>query len=265
MTTLVFPPGILDTKITVDADSAGAPWEFIWGSSWSLDKNPYFVGRVTREHQPSPLPPWRRPVELLTWGDSRRRFWPQDWDQNYVSRPVLLQSTISEEPAGQRAGILQIIGAPLDSGSAGLVVAISDSAQGSYSVRPEEIKSRFGTLRLCILQSPTAETRTRFASDRTDAAIAKRIGAEIFRSGIPIVIVIPVLPEEAAADLLEGIQKVLIQAPRNAVPYLKRAIHSFRVSFWKKQETEMEKEDALEMGSDICIYARDRVSFELET
>jgi hypothetical protein len=171
-------------------------------------------------------------------------------------------------------GILRVVGSPVESNAGPILRVVSAShtrylnAQSSlrdesYTVRPGDLVARYPSLRFCMVQLPPGEIRDRLLTDRRDSALLKRIGAEIFSSGAPAVLVVPVLSTEACDELLNAIAKVIAARPENAVETIERALVSFRRSWVARFAPK--SEDAEEIAADICLYAADKVSFRLES
>jgi len=252
---------MIDVKLTVDDWSAAAPWEAMIGTKAGLRNSPFIVRRVTREQRVGTQPEWRAPVEVLTWGDAPLLQSGERWGGNF--RDTFARNSQEFERVRPEVGALRILGNPVDSTS-GLVIRLGGydpTAGGSYSVRPADLITRYPAVRLCIVQCPPTQARQRLPSDRRDAALLKRIGAEVFASGVLAVLIVPVLSAEASAELIGGINKVLAGAPSNAVLRLERAIKTFRQNSLSKVEGSIS--DAEEVAADVCLYARDGVSFKL--
>ena len=92
-------------------------------------------------------------------------------------------------------------------------------------------------------------------------AVFKRFAAQVFTSGVPMVIVVPVLPADMAHDLVDRFYKVLAATPRNAVPAIERLILAFRRDLLRAQGT---TDDVRELSADLCLYSRRRVDFRVE-
>jgi hypothetical protein len=263
-----------EALLVLDEASAGAPWESLQQvmSGLPFSQIPLFIRRSTRQRKlASPLP-WRAPVDVLTWGS------PTVW-QSHPDWSVNFRATFAgtfEEFDRQRddVGILRVVGSPVES-TAGLILRVvsesharyanvqSSRRDESYTVRPGDLVARYPSLRFCIVQLPPGEIRDRLSTDRRDSALLKRIGAEIFSSGAPAVLVVPVLSTEACDELLNAIAKVIAARPENAVGNMERMLVSFRSGWVNKFAPK--PEDAEEIAADICLYAHDKVSFRLES
>jgi hypothetical protein len=254
-----FPSLVLHLELIVDGLSAGAPWEAVMGPyPWAI------IRRVTRERRSPQLPPWIAPMEVVTLGGDSTYTSNRDWGSNFVAKTVtsLDQYSQSSVRAGavEKEGVLRVVGTPVDSTS-GLSMRIRRRGEETYTVRGSDLLLRYPSLRLCILQCPPAELSGRLSNDRRVAALLKRIGAEVFSSGVPIVIVIPTLPDQASNDLIDKIYSIVAQHPANAIPKIVSVLAEFR----RKPLAEIAADEvtATEVLLDVCFYALDKVSFTL--
>ena len=127
------------------------------------------------------------------------------------------------------------------------------------------ITSRCPNLRICIVQPPPSSISRRVSSDRRDAGLMRRIGAELFRTGIPAVLMLPSAVEQTPAEILGKLRPVLRGdlGPRNtartivaAVSDLQRALATLNLP---------DTEAALEIALDVCLYIEKRVDLRVNT
>jgi hypothetical protein len=254
-----FPELVLSIQLTVDAQSAGGPWEALFAPN-----NLVILRRITREHRGSRLAPWSAPMEVVTWGGNSIYITRRDWGVNFIARALS-----SSEQYGQpndKAGVLRILGVPAETPS-GLVLQMKRRPDQTYSetytVRGADLLLRYASLRLCILQCPPAELARRLSNDRRVAAMLKRFAAEVFSSGVPIVIALPVLPDRVSDALIDKIYAILGDQPANAVPKLESVLSEFRAQ--PLSAVSSDEATAHEVLSDLCFYAAAEVSFKTET
>jgi hypothetical protein len=254
-----FPELVLSVQLTVDAQSAGGPWEALFAPN-----NLVILRRITREHRGSRLAPWSAPMEVVTWGGNSYNITRRDWGVNFIAKALS-----SPEQYGQpndKAGVLRILGVPAETPS-GLVLQMKRRPDQTYSetytVRGGDLLLRYPWLRLCILQCPPAELARRLSNDRRVAAMLKRIAAEVFSSGVPIVIALPVLSDRVSDALIDKIYAILGDRPANAVPKLEAVLSEFRAQ--PLSAISSDEATAREVLSDLCFYAAAEVNFKTET
>ena len=260
--------------LVLDEASAGTPWETLQVviSGIPFSQIPLFIRRSTRQRKVTSTLSWRAPVDVLTWGSPTVWQSHPDWSVNF--RATFAGTPEEFDRQRDDVGILRVVGSPVES-TAGLILRVvsasharylnvqSSQSDESYTVRPGDLAARYPSLRFCMVQLPPGEIRDRLSTDRRDSALLKRIGAEIFSSGAPAVLVVPVLSTEACDELLNAIAKVIAARPENAVETIERALVSFRRGWVNKFAPK--PEDAEEIAADICLYAHDKVSFRLES
>jgi hypothetical protein len=249
----LFPGFVFRRELTVDQRTAAAPWE-------ALTTLPILVTRrVTRVQRLSEMRDWSAAVEVLTLGRNAVYTSRKDWALNFHATFAAGIEQASE--TNTSAGVVRILAVPVDSPSGPALQLMLGSPPATYVVRGADLASRYPAIRMCIVQCPTAEIGRRLSTDRRNAAVLKRIGAEIFSAGVPIVIVIPVLPERASDELIDEIYRVLGRRPANAVPQLEAVI----ASFCRKPLNRIARDpdDAQEIVHDLCLYASSSVSFKI--
>lgn len=138
----------------------------------------------------------------------------------------------------------------------------TDYSRGSL-LHADRVTKMFPDLSLCIIQVLGEAQSKRTQYDRELAAYTRQFGAELFRLGIPAVIVIPPLPPAMAHLLLEEISRRMIafQANRQRAPFgpnaLLDAVRFAREMIRRIQTQTADRESLIEAAFDICLYATD--------
>lgn len=261
----LLPDAALEMVVFVDDSSAAAPWEAVLGANTgsSLATSMVFLRRATRVRKIGTQPPWRAPVGVVTTDPSAMHRTRQDWGTKFQA--YFASDAENYRTRDLNAGVLHFAGSPVDS-QAGLVMRVGgydkeDVGSSRSLIRAGDLLSRYPGVRLCILQCPPSEGLKRLSSDRRLMAVFKRFAAQVFTSGVPMVIVVPVLPADMAHDLVDRFYKVLAATPRNAVPAIERLILAFRRDLLRAQGT---TDDVRELSADLCLYSRRRVDFRVE-
>jgi hypothetical protein len=259
------PDAALETVVFVDDSSAAAPWEAVLGedAESSFATSSVFLRRATRVRTVGTQPPWRAPVGVVTTDPLAIHRTREDWGTNFQA--YLASDSENYRILDLNAGVLHFAGSPVDS-SSGLVMRAGGYGKedvGSYTslTRAGDLLSRYPGVRLCILQCPPSEGLKRLSSDRRLMAVFKRFAAQVFASGVPMVVVVPVLPAHMADDLIDRFYKVLAATPRNAVPVVERLILAFRRDLLRGEN---DSDDVREVSADLCLYSRRRVDFRVD-
>jgi hypothetical protein len=280
-----------DIEICVDESTAAAPWEAIvhlpsHGST--LEDSPFHSRRTlqVRERRMAPAA-GRLKVAVWSWAP----------ETQVASRKIIeLLSTArregswldvdippSPDATAPDTDILVIYGNP-DEGTAAPGLELENvrrttqfqatqaySAESTPNTTPAElytaasITSRCPNLRMCIVQQPPSSVSPRVSSDRRDAGLMRRIGAELFGKGIPAVLTLPGAMEQVPASILGKLRPVLADdsGPRKtaraivaAVSFVQRALAALNLP---------DKEAALEIALDVCLYIEERVDLRVNT
>jgi hypothetical protein len=242
-------------ELAVDTNTAGAPWEAVTA------KGIYPTRRVTTRRRTQVTREWRAPVEILTLGEERglaRQNLGTNFFETFTANPGEIRDFSTET-----TGVVRVVGLPEDS-TDGLYLRVGQNdseSSKSFRLRATEIPLRYPALRLCVLQCPPAELQVRFSSDRRNAAILKRIGADLFAAGVPLVLVIPALPRRHAETMVDSVYYIVTRRPHNVVPMLMLAVRRFQQKLVR--ELAANQEDMLEVVYDLCLYAPPSVSFKV--
>ncbi len=266
--------GFHDINVIVDEQSAGGPWEAVLGfPSERIDrfsKNRFRFRRTTDgKHQrlQSDLP-----AGTTFWAicdrEGPRHHVDQFLRKLETSSSIMTRSTrtkaLEQQDSGAHSALLYICGAPMG-GTSGLRIRTSLGKVSSPDViRPRELPSEFGQIRLLILQIPPAPLSKRSSGDRKEAALAKQIGAELFASGVPSVLIIPPLWGDLNDTFFNGLGELMHKSPRNATPRLVKLVRTLQDAIAKTGEDEETKEAALERAIDVCLYAGESVNLRIQ-
>jgi hypothetical protein len=246
-------PGLaFRAELTLDAQTAAAPWEAVLAPHGWI-----FIRRVTRERRRASLPPWSPVIDVLTYGKAVTLRIRTEWRKKFFLRSFESSGALLE--TNPQVGVLRIIGVPIDN-SLGLTLQVRLDRGEPFSVRGADLPLRYPALRLCIVQCPPAEVGRRLSSDRRNAAILKRIGAEIFSAGVPIVILLPVLPDRVAEALIDDIYAVV--GKKHAVRQLQNVLGKIRRQ--PPDSIAPDSQTAEETLADICMYSIETVSLAMD-
>ena len=262
----------VETRISVDASSAGGPWEAILGmrnvESDRFAELPSRYSRTVSRRAVLAQQNWENLVNLTAWMyrglglERASRVWKP---VGTGIRKRLVPTEILTRPGDYeqvrfRTGVALIFGSPIErSSEVFLGVGGVVPGEAAYWVSPSELQQRYPNMRLLILQAPPAEMRERTPTDRLQAAQMKRFGARAFECGIPAVLVVPPLPM-ALVD--EGMNLVFDVVTRD----IGNASHRLIVLARRFQEmigsySPGPAEAAFELAFDICLYVESRVNF----
>jgi hypothetical protein len=168
-----------------------------------------------------------------------------------------------------QVNVLHILDSVRES-SRGLTLEPGDGRQ----MFPTEVARSFPNLRLVILQLPHRAGVSRSASDRIEAARARKLAGQLFEAGIPAVIVLPSLNEEIGVIVLKRIIEVVAETPRNAKLALMRATeaaqreasagfsHPSRVKLI--EDADGLKLSLAEVPFDFCLYCAPGLSLAVD-
>lgn len=125
-------------------------------------------------------------------------------------------------------------------------------------VTAADIAQRFPDLKICVIQLPPTSDATRDASSRYEAGLLRRLGANLSARGVPAVILLPALREEATVAALgalgEWVARTAAWGPRRwwqAPRMLPRAVRSMQEAI---AECYTDREAAIELALDVCVY-----------
>jgi hypothetical protein len=281
--------------LDVDDRIAGAPWEAVLGLADGITKDSptrLVFRRVNAGREAGSAAgreALRRPVGVLTWtseltlhGESSVAWTP------LIERPGPFRLGLEQPPGSSefdeshnyastqessRVAVLHVIASAVET-SAGLRLRTSRRpSSSSPDLKLDHIPRLFPSLRLCILQDfPTREVK-RAGSDRDRAAAMRRVSAELFRLGVPSVIVLPPLPEQLGQEALATIARALLKKPRDltgALLVAVRQIQDLIVGGDGKIEGVdpaffSDAEAAIERAADVCFYGLSRLNLRISS
>jgi hypothetical protein len=273
----------VDLRIVVGANSAAAPWEAVvtlLSNDYSLGDARFRMRRTTYEKVVRPQRPVSRRLSVAVWSSApetqlMRRHFMKSLD---TSRLTLYFPT---EPLTSlaEADILIIYATPIEAtATLGLQVEGTTTRHealvrnrltaGSFGqgriVTATDIVSHMRQLRVCIIQSPPASIRPRLNSDRRDAALMRRICAELFQNGVPAVLGLPPFDEEVPEQPLRELAAALTARswPRNTSRALVSAAHHLQNRIASQDLPD--GSEALEIALDVCLYIQERVDVRVD-
>jgi hypothetical protein len=213
--------------------------------------------------------------EILYWTDDPRteiaqRGWgPLANDDRFTVRSIQVtpQELRSDEvpSATYKAQVLHIVGSAVETASAirlevanrmslatppGVQEETEEKVRGDL-LHGEELLLLFPEVTLCVLQAMPTLLDKRTSADREQSGNLRQLGAELFKLGIPFVMIVPPLPAAIGAAVIEELAKVLQKGHARAVDLLE-AISAAQVDLadWR----EAEEETRLEAALDLCLY-----------
>ena len=137
----------------------------------------------------------------------------------------------------------------------------TDSVDGAVLL-PSLILMQAPRTRVCLVQDFPEDAHRRTTSDRYAANIARRLAAEIHALGIPVVIMIPSLPERRSSDVLAILANAIDRFPRVATRALLAAVEQARrkisIEAWPDSMA------ATELACDLILYSAPQVRLSLE-
>jgi hypothetical protein len=116
--------------------------------------------------------------------------------------------------------------------------------------------------RVCVVQDFPEDGHRRTSGDRYAANIARLLAAEIHAQGIPVVIMIPSLPERQSRDVLSIVANAIGRFPRVANRTLLAAVEEARRKI--SQEGWPDAMAATELACDVILYSAPQVRLHLE-
>jgi hypothetical protein len=273
---------LLDARIVVDSTTAAAPWEALLylPSHESLLADSFFRlrrGVQRRQLRPDLLPMEGSPAMAIYTGvpvtvaTRRKAYGAVMKSKAPITPEIAPYGTVSP----RIIDLIVFYAVPFESASAlALKVEgseqISEQSTGAF-VDPKygsvataaDIAARYPNLRVCIIQSPPVTISARVESDRREAALLRRFGAELYAAGIPVVLTLPSGAEQAP----EANWQALIDswAPkgglRNTSRHIVETVHQMQQSIARLQLPDGEA--ATEIALDLCLYIDERVDLRV--
>jgi hypothetical protein len=213
--------------------------------------------------------------EVLYWADAphteiaRRGWGALANDDHFTVRSI--QATPQEvrsdlSPVRHKAQVLHIIGSAVQTASAvrlevanskSLVTRLGGEDETETAVRGdllhgEELLSLFPGVTLCVLQATPVLIDKRTSADREQSGNLRQFGAELFKLGIPFVMIVPPLPVTIGAAVIYELAKVLREGHAQTVDLL-NAISCAQDDL--EDWSEADEQTRLEAALDLCLYA----------
>jgi hypothetical protein len=276
---------------TVHAALAGLPWEALLTltqqpSIEHIAEAPQFwrigdTGQVTRSQE---LSSFDKPRVLSLCDRAWKRLVQSGWSPlegkpntaesvskaaKWLRRPPRFSLTdlLIGTPARSPFIILHLIGTPVQT-SAGLRLQV----QGRSRLLTKVANSNEGTIRgvdtlvgadslplsdvqMVVLQAEPAETRLRSNTERAQMADLRALAAEFFRSGVPVVLVLPALASRVGTLVLQEGAKEVAHSHSFTVQNLIRAIDNAQALIAGDLPLDIPPDTRLELLLDICLLA----------
>jgi hypothetical protein len=269
--------------LAVEERNAAAPWEAVFGlvqqKGTSIEQNRWLFRRTVKTRTSPNLDAIEEPIRVLSWApdlsqvDMARTIWRNELQLDRFSYAA--EAPTQQIQEGQKeVHLIHLIGTPIEALS-GIRLEIGDADPGSSStydyadnvnapvsesavyergflVRADELPLRFSNLRVCIVQGAVLpEEAPRTSSQRFEAAKLRRFGADLAKSGIGCVILLPPTTREISIEALGQIAQLLSKGPSRGRAWMKmvRAIQEIIAA-----RGHSDKDAALEMALDVCVY-----------
>jgi hypothetical protein len=247
----------IDTAIFVDEESSPAPWEAVIGllqgrlESYSQQRRGF---RRVRADQTIGLDtPMRAGLKVVSWSGERSaaRYAPAAWEDGLqrawgyaLAAPEFSGGTLRRD---EGIGVVHIVGKPVET-DGGLRIRMSNSPDAREEpMQADQIAAALPSARLCIVQDFPETPRERVTSDRYAANLARRLGFQMVRAGIPAVIYIPPLREDGTAWVLTRLAQAIGDSAEPGLASLGQAVEDVR-----RRITGMENP---EIAFDVCFYS----------
>jgi hypothetical protein len=131
----------------------------------------------------------------------------------------------------------------------------SSASSTSQLLAGADIERAYAGLVFCILQGePVRRYTERLDSDRVQADLARAFAAELHMSGVPIVLVLPPLTPDIAADVVSRIDS-LITTPERMTDRLDRCVLDVQRRILRAADPK--EKESWERAFDVCLYVDD--------
>jgi hypothetical protein len=267
----------VENIIEIEA-AAAAPWEAIFSLNGKWPGARYDEQKCSfrREMVKSLVVPWIPSAipatgRVVTWRLVTDRQSAQVWGAalngrlSYAMEEPAIAGTLRRDDSIE---ILHILGraAEITSG-VGLQMQKSGGMQQSIGadgaiLLPPSILSLAPQTRVCLVQGFPEDQHQRTTSDRYAANIARLLGAQIHSLGIPVVIMIPSLPEEQSRAVLSNIANAIGRFPRQGERALLAAVEEARRKI--SQDAQPDPISATELACDLILYSTAQVRLHLQ-
>ena len=142
----------------------------------------------------------------------------------------------------------------------------SESRNQPYFLSGEEVARVFPRLRICVVQCDVVTNNSRNSTTRYEAALLRRFGAELYKCGIPAVILLPPLSEEVASAAIQKLSDMILleieRGPRrwHKKTPLAKTVRAMQDEIAKAYD---DYEKAIEIAFDVCLYMEDDFDFHI--
>jgi hypothetical protein len=281
---------LVNVTLSLNEQIVAAPWEAVFGlaqmKDTGIEQNRWLFRRTmaSSKSSRSGADPIAEPVQVLTWApdpsqvDMARNSWrnerlPSSRFQHNAESPAQQIQKSQEEvhvlhligtPIEVTSGIRFEIGEAETRGSSRPDTRAGDDVSSSaykrgFLVQAEELRSRFSTLHLCIVQGTVLPEETpRTSLQRFEAAKLRRFGADLSSSGIACVILLPPTTRDLSIELMSQITQTLSRRKSGIKDWM-TTVRSIQETIAAKGHSD--KDAALEMAFDVCIYMVDGFQF----
>jgi hypothetical protein len=246
--------------------AAAAPWEAIFalngGKTESYDKGNSRYRRMLADKEQPMLPPIPATGRAVTWRLETDRQSAQVWETamgGRMAHTIEEPETVGSLRRDDSIAVLHIMGRPVETPT-GLGIGLLKSNTESMLL-PQSIQMVAPLVRVCIVQDFQADAHPRTPSDRYAANIARLLGYQIHAQGVPVVIMIPSLPEAQAAEVLQNIATAVGRFPALAGPALTKAVEASRRKI--SRDAKPDTMSATELACDLILYCGFNVELSL--
>lgn len=137
-------------------------------------------------------------------------------------------------------------------------IASFESENSSSLIRAEDIARCFPRQKICLVQSVAPGDESRSATQRYEAGLLRRFGAELFSCGIPAVILLPPLREDVSTKVIRELQRrILREAARGRRRWWQQKTQLAQTVRAMQEligESYQNNETAVELAFDLCLY-----------
>jgi hypothetical protein len=283
-------PGGWRVRLQIEDELAGLPWEAavaLAGGALPFRETRFACRRVLASAESARLAPIGLPLPVVLWtyheylADVAGHAWSKV-GEGAISISAAPQRDPPPAPGshGHRACIVHLLGSPRET-TVGVALSIANStkdwAAGWETVQAGDLIQREPAVQLCILQAPLDEgIAQRTQQRRQEAALLRRFGAALFKTGIPAVLVLPPLTEALHHTAFEIVRAfVASDSPRTERHWLRmmrrvqEAIGAALAppppagGLSEKPDAVAAREAALETAFDVSLYLIDNFTWNV--
>lgn len=167
-----------------------------------------------------------------------------------IGKPLDVNGTLTLDLGGAEAPptLPQVIDVGLRASGRGVRAATAD------------IVKQFPDLQMCVIQLPPTNDSMRDASSRYEAGLLRRLGADLCRRGVPAVVLLPALREDATKAALQSLGEWVAREATRRPRRWWRAPNPLPTAVRRTQELvagcydDKEREASIELALDVCVY-----------